>query len=587
MKSAAKKEKNFNRHPIPIFFSYYKPHMKLFLADMLCAVLCAAADLVFPYLTNYSLRNLLPKNAYTTFFAVMGALAGAYLLKAFMSFIITYIGHICGVRIEADMRTDLFRHIQKQSFSFFDSNRTGVLMSRITNDLFSITELAHHGPENLLTSLLTLVGALLILVSVRWELALVLFILIPFFIAFSMWQRKKMDDANIAVKRKTAEINAQIESGISGIRTSKAYTNESEELDKFIRTNNEFKNSKSKWYKSMATFHSGMEFTMSILQVIVISLGGVFIMKGKMDYIDLITFTLYVSTFVSPIRNLATFMEIFTDGTAGFSRFLELMRTEPTIKDSEGAIELKDVRGDIEYKNVCFSYNGENTVLDNINLKVTSGECLAVVGPSGGGKTTLCHLLPRFYDVSSGSITVDGHDIRDVTQESLRRNIGILQQDIYIFADTIMENIRYGRPDATDEEVVQAAIHAEIHHDILELPDGYNTYVGERGVMLSGGQKQRISIARVFLKNPAVIILDEATSALDSVTEQKIQSALDELAKGRTAFIIAHRLSTIRNADKIAVIEGEHICEIGSHDELMKKDGEYAKLYRAQSLARD
>ena len=582
--SLKKCKKDFTKSPLRLFFSYYKPHLRLFIFDLTCALLIAVADLLFPYVTNYSLKNLLPNNAFKAFFTVMGFLVIAYIIKALLTYFITYYGHTCGVRIETDMRSDLFSHIQSQSFKFFDSNRTGVLMSRITSDLFSITELAHHGPEDMITSILTLVGSFCILLTVRWELAIVLFVLIPISVLFTCRQRKKMKEANVEVKKKTAEINSRIESGISGVRTAKAYTNESTEIAKFDIGNVSYRESKSKWYKSMGIFSAGMEFTMSILQLVVIALGGFFIMKGKMDYIDLITFTLYVATFVTPIRKLISFMELFTDGAAGFSRFLEIMRTEPEMKDKEDAIELGELKGDISFEDVSFAYDDGKSVLNDINLKIDAGECLAIVGPSGGGKTTLCQLIPRFYDVSSGRITVDGIDVRDVTQVSLRKNIGILQQDIYIFADTIMENIRYGRVDATDEEVIEAAKLAEIHKDITEMPEGYKTYVGERGVKLSGGQKQRISIARVFLKNPRIIILDEATSALDSVTEQHIQSALDTLAKGRTAIIIAHRLSTIRNADKIAVVEGSGICEIGSHNELLAKKGVYAGLYEAQRM---
>lgn len=577
-------KKDFNGKPFGIFLSYYKPYKKLLAIDMVCALLTCFADLAFPLASRSAMQTLLPEQKYAAFFAVMALLLVAYLAKAVFNYIVTVVGHRCGVYLEADMREDLFTHLQTMSFRFYDQNRTGVLMSRITSDLFAITELAHHGPENLLTCVVTITGALIILASVRWELALVLLLLVPLFVWFTLTQRRRMNDTNVEVKRKQAEINAVIESGISGARTAKAFTNEAVEREKFLRCNDRYKNSKGDWYKAMGMFQSGMNFTMSALQVVVIALGGFFIMRGKMNYIDLITFSLYVTTFVTPIRTLVNFMETFTDGTAGFYRFLELMRMEPDIQDAPDAGTLTDVHGAVDFCDVSFRYQNNVPVLEHVDLHIAPGETLAVVGPSGGGKTTLCQLLPRFYDVTEGSVCIDGHDVRSVTQASLRRNIGIIQQDVFIFADTIRENIRYGRPDATDAEIVEAAKRAEIHEDIMALPDGYDTYVGERGVMLSGGQKQRLSIARVFLKNPPVLILDEATSALDSVTEQRIQRSLDELAQGRTSIIIAHRLSTIHSADRIAVVEGEHIREQGTHAELLAQNGLYAALCRAQNL---
>lgn len=577
-------KRDFNGKPFGIFLSYYKPHIRLLAIDMLCALLSCFADLAFPLASRGAMQTLLPERLFGTFFAVMALLLVAYLVKAVLSYIVTVVGHRCGVYLEADMREDLFTHLQTMSFRFFDHNRTGVLMSRMTSDLFSITELAHHGPENLLTSFVTLTGAIIVLMSVRWELALVLLLLVPLFVWFTVTQRRRMNDTNVEVKRRQAEINTVIESGISGVRTAKAFTNEACEREKFLRCNERYKTCKGEWYKAMGMFHSGMDFTMSALQVVVIALGGYFIMRGRMNYIDLITFSLYVTTFVTPIRTLVNFMEVFTDGTAGFERFLELMRMEPDVQDAPDAGTLTDVRGAVDFCDVSFRYQDNVPVLEHIDLHIAPGETLAVVGPSGGGKTTLCQLLPRFYDVTEGSVRLDGHDVRSVTQVSLRRNIGVIQQDVFLFADTIRENIRYGRPDATDAEIVEAAKRAEIHDDIMALPDGYDTYVGERGVMLSGGQKQRVSIARVFLKNPPVLILDEATSALDSVTEQRIQRALDELAQGRTSIIIAHRLSTIQSADRIAVIEGEHICEQGTHAGLLEKNGLYAALCRAQHL---
>lgn len=575
---------NYNDKPLKIFFRYIGGQKKLFIIDMICAVLVAAIDLIFPYVSRAAMKTMLPQQMFSAFFAVMAVLVLAFVIKSLLYYVITVVGHKMGVLVESDMRRDVFTHMQDLSCSFYDKNRTGILMSHITSDLFEVTELAHHGPENILICSLTIFGALAIMFTLDWRLALVLTVILPVCLWFTMEQRVKMKKANIEVKRKTAQIYAAIESSISGIRTAKAFANEDQESEKFEQANAMFRGSKVEYYKAMGLFMSGMEFTTSIAQAAVIAVGGVFIMRGTMSYIDLLTFTLYVSTFVTPVKKLAQFAEVYMQGTAGFSRFLEIMRTEPTIKDAPDAKELGNVRGDIEYKNVSFDYGSGVPVLDNINLHIRPGESFAVVGPSGGGKTTLCQLLPRFYDVCSGSITIDGTDIRSVTQASLRRNIGLIQQDVFMFAGTIRENIRYGRPDATDEEIVQAAIRAEIHSEIMDMPDGYDTYIGERGVMLSGGQKQRISIARVFLKNPQILILDEATSALDTVTERRIQDSLDKLAQGRTTIIIAHRLSTVSNADVIAVVEGEHIIEMGPPKELMEKNGEYARLCRAQEI---
>ncbi len=577
-------KRNFHDKPIKVFLSYIAGHKRLFIIDMVCAVLVSFIDLLFPYVSRMSLSRLLPASRYAAFFAVMAALALAYVIKAFLYYIITVLGHKMGVLVESDMRRDVFTHMQDLSCSYYDKNRTGVLMSRITSDLFDITELAHHGPENILICSLTIVGALIVMFTVEWRLALVMVVILPVCFAFTMSQRVRMKKANIEVKRKTAEIYAAIESSISGIRTAKAFANEERESEKFDDANALFRGSKVEYYRTMGLFNSGMEFTTGIMPVIVVAVGGLLFMNGRMDYVDIITFSLYVSTFVTPVRKLAQFAEQYMQGTAGFTRFLELMQTEPTVKDAPDAAELRDVRGQIDYNDVSFSYDNGIPVLSHIDLHIEPGKCLAVVGPSGGGKTTLCQLLPRFYDVRGGSITVDGMDVRAVTQSSLRRNIGMIQQDVFMFAGSVKENIRYGRPDATDAEVIEAAIRAEIHNEIMEMPDGYDTYIGERGVMLSGGQKQRISIARVFLKNPRILILDEATSALDTVTEQRIQDALDSLSVGRTTMIIAHRLSTIRNADVIAVVEGEHIVELGSHSELMAKNGVYAALCHAQEI---
>lgn len=580
-------KKNYNDNPFKIFIAYITGHKELFAIDMACAIIVSVIDMVFPYISRMSMNRLLPQSLFTTFFAVMGIMILAFIFRAVLYYVITVVGHRMGVLVESDMRRDIFTHMQDLSCSFYDKNRTGVLMSRITSDLFEITELAHHGPENVVICTLTIVGSIVMMFTIEWRLALVIAVTLPLCLWFTLSQRKRMKEANVEVKRKTAEISAAIESSISGIRTAKAFANEQQESDKFDKANELFRGSKVEYYKTMGLYMCGMEFTTSIIQVIVIAVGGLLIMGGKMDYVDLVTFTLYVSAFISPVKRLAQFSEMYMQGSAGFSRFLEIMRTEPGIKDKPDAKEMGPVRGEIEYKDVSFDYGNGIPVLSHIDLHVKPGECLAVVGPSGGGKTTLCQLLPRFYDVCGGSVSVDGVDVRDVTQSSLRRNIGIIQQDVFMFAGTIRENIRYGRPDATDEEIVQAAVRAEIHNEIMEMPDGYDSYIGERGVMLSGGQKQRLSIARVFLKNPKILILDEATSALDTVTEQRIQASLDQLSQGRTTIIIAHRLSTIKNADVIAVVEGEHIVEMGSHKELVDKDGIYAALCRAQSMEKE
>ncbi len=575
---------NFQQPNLKIFLGYIARHKKLFLIDMVCAVTVAVIDLIFPYASRQSMNALLPQKLYAAFFTVMGILILSYVLKSVLYYIITVLGHKMGVLTEADMRRDLFAHLQELPFSFYDHNRTGVLLSRVVSDLFEVTELAHHGPENVLICTLSIVGALVMMFTIRWQLALVLAIALPLSIGFTMSQRIRMRKTNVEVKRKTAEITAAIESSISGVRTAKAFANEDRELGKFDEANTVFKGAKVEYYRSMGLFMSGMEFTTGAMQVLVITVGGLLIMQGQMDYVDLITFTLYVSTFISPLRKLVMFAEQYMQGTAGFERFLEIMRTEPEIRDAPDAVALQNVQGRIDLNDVSFHYDNGVPVLSHIDLHIQPGQTLAVVGSSGGGKTTMCQLIPRFYDVTGGSVCVDGLDVRKLTQQSLRRNIGILQQDVFMFAGTIRENIRYGRLDATDEEIVEAAKRAEIHEEIMAMPDGYDSYIGERGVMLSGGQKQRISIARVFLKNPKVLILDEATSALDTVTEQRIQKSMDALSVGRTSIIIAHRLSTVRHADCIAVVEKEQIVELGSHEELMKKNGIYASLCRAQDL---
>ena len=578
--------RNFHKQSLlSIFVSYFRPHMGLFLLDMACALMISLIDLAFPYVSRLCMYELIPDSRYQAFFSVIAILLAAYLLRAGLQYVVCYWGHTFGVLVEADIRKDLFSHLQTLSFGFYDKNRTGHLMSRMTAELFDITELAHHGPEDLFISGVTVAGAIAIMFTIQWRLALVMLLLIPTFLVVINLNRRNMIQASRRVKQNIASINADIESSISGMRTAKAFSNESKESEKFSGANERFKTSKKERYKAMAWFMCSMEFFMCILPVAVIAVSGWLIMDGEMNYQDLITFSLYTSTFINPMRKLSNLSEMLIDGIAGLGRFVELMRLEPDLKDRPDAKELTAVKGRIDVDNVSFAYErDESEVLHHVSLHVAPGETIAVVGPSGGGKTTLCSLIPRFYDVGSGSIKIDGLDVRDVTQQSLRRNIGVVQQDVFLFAASIMDNIRYGRPGATTEEVVAAARRAEIYEDIMAMPQGFDTYVGERGTLLSGGQKQRISIARIFLKDPPVLILDEATSALDSVTEAKIQRAFDELARGRTTLIIAHRLSTVRSASRILVVRDGVIAEEGTHQELLARDGDYAQLYQTQNL---
>jgi len=571
------------KSPLVIFLSYFGNHKKLFAIDVACAVLIAAIDLAFPLVTRAALYDMLPGQMYRTFFVVMIAVVASYVLRSFLQFIVAYYGHTFGIRVEADIRKDLFRHMQEMSFDFYDQNRTGQLMSRLTSDLFELTELAHHGPEDLLTSILTIIGALVVMGSIRWQLAVVVALTIPVFLLVVMTLRKRMSNASRAAKQKTGHINAEIESSLSGIRTAKAFANEAVENARFDAANEIFKGAKREHHKAMGMFHSSMEFFLCSLNVVVVGIGGYYVMQGEMDYRDLLTFTLYISSFVSPMRKISGFSEMFANGFAGLSRFVSIMSTEPTVQDKADAKPLENVKGAIEVENISFAYDAKLDVLHDVSLNVQPGETIAIVGPSGGGKTTLCQLIPRFYDVDSGSIRIDGQDIRDVTQHSIHENIGIVQQEVFLFADTIFENIRYGKPEACMEEVVEAAKRAEIYDDILAMPNGFDTYVGERGTLLSGGQKQRVAIARIFLKNPPILILDEATSALDSVTEAKIQRAFDNLSVGRTTLIIAHRLSTIRSANRIVSIADGIITECGTHEELLQKGGIYSELYRTQN----
>ncbi|MDR2607486.1 MAG: ABC transporter ATP-binding protein/permease [Treponema sp.] len=573
---------DFNKPLLRIFASYYRPHWKLFAADMFCAFLIAVSDLAFPMMTKYTIDKLLPGRLYVFFFVMAGLMVILYLFRMGCTYFVTYWGHTVGAYIEADMRRDLFNHLQCLSFSFYDNNRTGQIMSRVTTDLFEVTELSHHGPEDVFISFLTLAGAFVLVFFIRWEMALMLLVAVPLMALVTLYSRSNMMKASRKVKERTAEINASLESSISGARVAKAFTNEDFETSKFHGGNENFKDAKKSYYRIMATFNSSIEFMSHLLVVLVIALGGFLIMRQRMTLSELITCNLFVAAFLQPVRRLQSFVEQFSTGMAGFSRFVEIMRIEPDIIDSPDAQVLTNVKGDIEYRDVTFAYNNDITVLEHVNLKIPAGSTCALVGPSGGGKTTLCHLLPRFYEIRQGSILIDGKDIRSLTLDSLRRNIGIVQQDVFLFAGSIRENIAYGRIDASQEEIAEAARRAEIHEDIIKFPEGYDTMVGERGLKLSGGQKQRVSIARIFLKNPPVLILDEATSALDSATELKIQHALEELSKGRTTLIIAHRLSTIRSANRIVVIDDTGIREEGTHESLLAGGGLYRELYNSQ-----
>ncbi len=571
------------KKPLAIFLHYFKNHKRLFAVDISCALMIALIDLAFPLVTRASLYDLLPNGKFGVFFSLMAACLAFYVLRSFLNYIVCYYGHTFGIRVEADIRADLFRHMQEMSYDFYDANRTGQLMSRLTSDLFELTELAHHGPEDVLTSSVTIIGALIVMASIRWELALVVGILVPIFLVVIMSMRSGLSSVSVGVKQKTGHINTEIESSLSGIRTAKAFANEDVEIRRFDAANEIYKTSKREFHKAMGRFNSTMELFLTVLNVVVIAVGGFMIMQDKMDYRDLVTFSLYIATFVSPMRKLSTLSEMFANGFAGLNRFVEIMRTEPTIQDAGDAKALENVKGSITVDHVSFTYDGTLPVLHDVSLDVTPGETLAIVGPSGGGKSTLCQLIPRFYDVTDGSISIDGTDVRAIQQHSLHKTIGIVQQDVFLFADTILENIRYGRPDATDEEVIEAAKRAEIYADIQAMPNGFQTYVGERGTLLSGGQKQRVAIARIFLMDPAILILDEATSALDSVTEAKIQRAFDNLSRGRTTLIIAHRLSTIRSANRIISISDGRITEAGTHEELLQKGGVYADLYNTQN----
>ena len=574
---------NFSDKPLKIFFSYYKPHLKLFIADMICAFMIAAIDVAFPMFSRYALDILIPNGNLRIFTFFIIILGGGYFLRWLCNWFVNYWGHIFGNRIEQDMRRDVFSHLEKLPFSFYDTNRTGKIMARATTDLFEITELAHHGPEDFFIAVLTIFGSFFLLLKIRWELAIIVIISMPIILFIVIFSRRNLSKTSKKVKETTAEINANLESSISGIRVTKGFVNEELENKNFDAMNKKYSHAKRIRFKYMAFFHSNIELCNNLLSLLVLAAGGYFIMKGKMTLPDLVAANLFIASFTAPIRKLTNFVEQFSTGMAGFSRFLEIMQTEPEEPDSPNAVEILASRGNISFEHVNFSYANNIQVLSDINFTVKSGEKFALVGSSGGGKSTICNLIPRFYEISEGQILLDGINIKKIKRNSLRNQIGIVQQDVFLFAGSVRENIAYAKPNATEQEIILAAKRAEIHDDIMNMPDGYETIVGERGIKLSGGQKQRISIARCFLKNPPILILDEATSALDTATEIKIQKAFDELSKGRTTIVIAHRLSTIKNADKIAVINHKTICETGTHSDLIAKQGEYYKLCQAQN----
>ncbi|MDU2826148.1 MAG: ABC transporter ATP-binding protein [Clostridium perfringens] len=560
------------------FIRYYKPYKKLFILDLLAAFLVSACDLFYPMITRNIINDVIPNKQIKLLFVFAIVLTLIFLIKAGLNYFMQYWGHVVGVRMQADMRRDLFDKLQDMPNKYFDNNKTGVIMSRIINDLLDISELAHHGPEDLFISLVMLVGSFIILCTINVPLTIITFAIIPFLLFYTIHKRNKMKKAFKETRVKTGEVNATIENSISGVRVTKSFGNKSYEMEKFDKSNGIFKKAREHAYKAMAEYFSGMFFLVDMLELIVLIAAGYFTYLGKINVGDFAAYLLYIKMFLQPIRKLINFNEMFQNGMSGFERYEEIMNEENE-KEIPNAKDLKDVKGKITIKDVTFRYDNKESILENFNLDIEAGKMVALVGPSGGGKTTICNLIPRFYDYESGQIFIDDVDISTVTLKSLRENIGIVQQDVFLFTGTIKENIMYGNPNATDEEVIEAAKNACLHDFIMGLEDGYDTFIGERGVKLSGGQKQRISIARVFLKNPAILILDEATSALDNVTEYEIQKALEELSKDRTTIVVAHRLSTVKNSDEIVVLTDRGIEERGTHEELIKIGGVYSNLH--------
>ena len=565
------------------FLSYYKPHKLTFALDMLASFTMSVIAIFYPIITREMLNELIPNQKYKEIVICGVGLLLIYLMRMGLSYFVQYQGHMMGVKMQEKMRSDLFAHIEKLPFSFFDNNETGKIMTRMTSDLFDVVELAHHGPENVLITSVSIIISFAYLMSINVPLSLILLVCVPILMIISSVLRKRMRDAFKRRREANAVINAALESSISGIRVTKAFTNSDKEIEKFAVGNIDFVENSRKAYKAMGQFHSQTTFVTDIFNVILLIAGGFLLFRGKSDFNfgDYSAFIVSINLFINPINTLIRFMESFQNGVTGFERFIEILDT-PIEEDCPNAVDMPTAQGVIEFKNVTYGYGDGDNVLKNVSLKIDKGQTFALVGPSGGGKTTICHLIPHFYDVRKGEILVDGVNINSITRESLRKNIGIVQQDVYLFNSSIKENILYGRLDATDDEVIEAAKRANIHEYVMTLPDGYDTVIGERGVKLSGGQKQRLSIARVFLKNPPILILDEATSALDNATEIMIQQALDELCKGRTTLVVAHRLSTIKNANEIAVVSGGEICEKGSHNELIEKNGIYAMLHKQQ-----